>query len=166
VNLRRIVIVSLVIGLGMQPILNSSLFEIFQFSIISEGGFADDLRIGNEEVVWSMDPKVKIQLIDSMPRSSSLVTVTLLAPYGSFAEPTVVYIFNGFQTRKVIADTSVTVTIRVEKFKYLEFSVDKCVIPNLVDPNSLDARSLCLGFANLEVKKPGLRERISLILNS
>ena len=159
------VIVSLVIGLGMQPILNSSLFEIFEFSIISEGGFTDDLRIGNEEVVWSMHPRVKIQLVSSMPLSS-LVTVTLKAPYGSFAEPTVVYISTGFQTRKVIADTSATFTMRVKKYEYLEFSVDKCVIPYLVDPNSPDGRSLCLGFANLEVKKPGLRERISLILNS
>lgn len=160
------VIVSLVIGLGMQPILNSSLFEIVKFSIISEGGFTDDLRIGNEEVVWSMDPTVKIQLAGSTRWSSSLVTVTLEAPYGSFAEPTVVYISNGFQNRKVIADTSVIFTMRVEKYKYLEFSVDKCVIPYLVDPNSFDGRSLCLGFRNLKVKNTGLRENFFFILNS
>jgi len=166
VNFRRLVIVSLVIGLGMQPILNSSLFKIFEVGIISEGGFTDVLRIGNEEVVWSMDPTVKIRLIDSIPGSSSLVTLTLKAPYGSFAEPTVVYISNGIQTRKVLADTSATLTMRVKKYEYLEFSVDKCVIPTLVDSDSLDGRPLCLGFTNLEVKKTKLRDKISLILNS
>lgn len=141
----RLISLSLTAAGLVAPLAGESLYEE-KFSDIHDIGPLSDSPVRNSpQIIWTLEHTFGFYI----PKDSvnAKISFILHAPYGGFAKPTNVTLAVGRKKRLITVNSSYPVSMTVRRGQLLSISVERCVVPAIVDPGSPDTRSLCVGLS-------------------